>query len=569
MEVINDVSSPMFICDTFTERRLRGNPCAVCFCPTSVYNSGWSEICSLEASCGRGEPMAVQHCLSKEEQEKKDTAYAEARDQIMGEAFQHVAAEMQLSETCFVYRLPAARIRTIKEAIKMKLQEFDQEHAEKKRLEEEKMEAELLKQSNNWDPSASNGGAMEGSPRTVFSGGLIPSASFLGCLENSMSMGAGGSINALRRTAAKKMQVQWFGLRWFTPKGESFMCGHGTLAAAHCLFECSRLARQESTKRMMENVPGEFFLPLKTDVICFVTDLGIVTVRKHEVQEAAGTALANRALGTERSLNASLNPDPAARFGSSSTAATRMEPYRVRDPMDPAHLIRDAYEVHFPSNEPQSVLEHLPAGFTEELLRAFSFPVHSAAGDEAVVVEDIALAPKMSIYLVRIKNVHHVIEAQPNEVALRNVFLSKGFTDAVKAHPRVMREPKGIIITAQNPINNKHFFANHNVEMNEKNCLLSGRGSDGQVISRFFEPWQGVLEDPVSGSAHTILAPYWLKILNNTNNYNVGDKIICYQASSRGGYVPCIIIGKEADRVALQGCSVTTLRGTITYELHE
>eukprot|EP00796_Vickermania_ingenoplastis_P011198 gene11198-7772_t len=557
MELVHDVSSPVFICDTFTERRLRGNPCAVCFCPTSVYCAGWSEISSLEASCGRGEPTLGHVCLNKDEQEKKDAAYAEERDRIMGNAFQKVASEMHLSETCFVYRLPASRIRAIKELIRHKLQEFDQEHAEKRRKEEEAMEAELLKQAEGFNP---NGLDQMGSPKTIFSGGLIPSASFLGCLESST---LGSSM--IRSRASKKIQVQWFGLRWFTPKGESFMCGHGTLAAAHCLFECSRLARLESTKRVIADVPGEFFMPSKTDVICFVTDLGIVTVRKHEVMEGASNIIVSKMLNHEKSLNlgGSMNVNPGSNPACACSGPGLVESYRVRDPMDPGHAIRDAYEVHFPSHDPASVLELLPRRFMDDAKRAFGF------NPQEVEIEDICLATGLQTYLLRFKNVHNVMAAVPNEILLRDMFQTHEFLEALEAHPRLLREPQGIVITAQNPANNKEYLPNKSLTLDDSNALLHGRGSDGQVISRFFEPWAGVLEDPVSGSVHTMLAPYWLRVLGNNNVYHVGDKIVCYQASSRGGYVPCIIIGRDADRVALQGTCVTSLRGTVTYEVED
>ena len=47
-------------------------------------------------------------------------------------------------------------------------------------------------------------------------------------------------------------------------------------------------------------------------------------------------------------------------------------------------------------------------------------------------------------------------------------------------------------------------------------------------VSRFFAPWLGINEDPVTGSAHTILAPYWGEILGK-------QEMLAYQASSRGG----------------------------------
>ncbi|HYJ33026.1 MAG TPA: PhzF family phenazine biosynthesis protein [Candidatus Binatia bacterium] len=81
-------------------------------------------------------------------------------------------------------------------------------------------------------------------------------------------------------------------------------------------------------------------------------------------------------------------------------------------------------------------------------------------------------------------------------------------------------------------------------------------GSNGPAydfISRFFAPAFGIDEDPVTGSAHCALGPYWGAKLGK-------DEVLGYQASPRGGTVAIKLRG---DRVALVGKAVTILRGTI------
>jgi PhzF family phenazine biosynthesis protein len=73
-------------------------------------------------------------------------------------------------------------------------------------------------------------------------------------------------------------------------------------------------------------------------------------------------------------------------------------------------------------------------------------------------------------------------------------------------------------------------------------------------VSRFFAPQSGVPEDPVTGSAHCALAPYWAPKLGHTD-------LVGYQASARGGEVLMRILG---DRVELSGEAVTVLRGELT-----
>ena len=72
-------------------------------------------------------------------------------------------------------------------------------------------------------------------------------------------------------------------------------------------------------------------------------------------------------------------------------------------------------------------------------------------------------------------------------------------------------------------------------------------------VSRFFAPRVGVDEDPVTGSAHCCLAPFWKRRLER-------DGLVGFQASARGGTVR---VRTEGDRVYLGGQAVTVLRGEL------
>lgn len=94
---------------------------------------------------------------------------------------------------------------------------------------------------------------------------------------------------------------------------------------------------------------------------------------------------------------------------------------------------------------------------------------------------------------------------------------------------------RGIIATAAaNPANRHHY----------------------DFVSRFFAPGSGIDEDPVTGSAHCALAPYWAQ---RTGKHELTG----YQASVRGGTVKVRPVG---DRVFLSGQAVTVLRGELTAE---
>ncbi len=77
--------------------------------------------------------------------------------------------------------------------------------------------------------------------------------------------------------------------------------------------------------------------------------------------------------------------------------------------------------------------------------------------------------------------------------------------------------------------------------------------TDADFVSRFFAPGSGIDEDPVTGSAHCCLTPYWSARLGK-------DEMTAYQASPRGGYVYVQLAG---DRVKLRGHAVTVLRGEL------
>lgn len=83
--------------------------------------------------------------------------------------------------------------------------------------------------------------------------------------------------------------------------------------------------------------------------------------------------------------------------------------------------------------------------------------------------------------------------------------------------------------------------------------IITSAGSVYDFVSRFFAPWVGVNEDPVTGSAHTVLAPYWSNILEKKT-------MRAYQASKRGGELTVRI---EGARVHLIGKAVTVFQTEI------
>lgn len=85
-------------------------------------------------------------------------------------------------------------------------------------------------------------------------------------------------------------------------------------------------------------------------------------------------------------------------------------------------------------------------------------------------------------------------------------------------------------------------------------CVVpTARGDEVDFVSRAFAPRLGIDEDPVTGSTHCVLAPYWAGVLGK-------DELRGFQVSARGGEVRCRVAG---DRVRLGGQAVVYLEGTI------
>ncbi len=91
----------------------------------------------------------------------------------------------------------------------------------------------------------------------------------------------------------------------------------------------------------------------------------------------------------------------------------------------------------------------------------------------------------------------------------------------------------------------------------ERSPLVTAQGGPDDFVSRFFAPRVGIDEDPVTGSAHCVLAPYWSERLGRT-------ELVGYQASARGGTVRTRVAG---ERVFLSGQAVTVMRGQLCESL--
>jgi len=73
-----------------------------------------------------------------------------------------------------------------------------------------------------------------------------------------------------------------------------------------------------------------------------------------------------------------------------------------------------------------------------------------------------------------------------------------------------------------------------------RGVIITAKGENVDFVSRFFAPQSGIIEDPVTGSAHTTLTPYWAEKLNKT-------EMSAIQLSERKGYIQCKLIGERVE----------------------
>ena len=90
-------------------------------------------------------------------------------------------------------------------------------------------------------------------------------------------------------------------------------------------------------------------------------------------------------------------------------------------------------------------------------------------------------------------------------------------------------------------------------ELDSVGVIVTAKGQSADVVSRCFYPGAGIPEDPVTGSAHCNIVPYWSEKLGKS-------KLFCKQLSQRGGDLHCELQG---DRVLMSGKCVLYLKGEI------
>ncbi|XP_064458776.1 phenazine biosynthesis-like domain-containing protein isoform X2 [Ornithodoros turicata] len=193
----------------------------------------------------------------------------------------------------------------------------------------------------------------------------------------------------------------------------------------------------------------------------------------------------------------------------------------------------DSSELHFESlSGPLSATRttdglialNFPARGTEPVAKLqYSDLIQAVVGD--VPVSDVRYSPEERKLLVRLHD-------HCNRALLESLTPSIGRMLEVEPSGRV----KGVTVTLRASA--------------ENDC------GPYDFVSRYFAPWYGIPEDPVTGSAHTVLGPYWSDVLGKTN-------LFARQASTRGGQLFLSIL-EGGERISIGGYSTIVVNG----ELH-
>ncbi|MBI4470163.1 MAG: PhzF family phenazine biosynthesis protein [Acidobacteria bacterium] len=139
----------------------------------------------------------------------------------------------------------------------------------------------------------------------------------------------------------------------------------------------------------------------------------------------------------------------------------------------------------------------------------------------------------------------------------RPVEVSDALRSALETEPREVFESRDllVILDSEEEISNFRPDAQRIATLDTFAVIISAPGKEVDFVSRFFAPRAGVLEDPVTGSSHCTLTPYWASRLGKSS-------LTARQLSERGGEIRCELRG---DRVIIGGATVEYLRGEITF----
>ena len=131
-----------------------------------------------------------------------------------------------------------------------------------------------------------------------------------------------------------------------------------------------------------------------------------------------------------------------------------------------------------------------------------------------------------------------------------------GLIEAIGKQPKEVLKARDYFLVYENEQEILDIAPNFSklLEIDAHGFIVTAKGESSDFVSRFFAPEVGVFEDPVTGSSHCNLIPYWAEKLGKT-------EMFARQISERGGELFCELDG---NRVKIGGNAVLYLKGEIT-----
>jgi PhzF family phenazine biosynthesis protein len=111
-----------------------------------------------------------------------------------------------------------------------------------------------------------------------------------------------------------------------------------------------------------------------------------------------------------------------------------------------------------------------------------------------------------------------------------------------------------LVFEEEDQIKNIKYNLDEIRKIKSRGVIITAKGKKVDFVSRYFAPFAGVDEDPVTGSAHTTLTPYWSSVLNK-------NELTAMQLSERTGFLKCKYLN---ERTEISGKAKTYLKGEIT-----
>jgi PhzF family phenazine biosynthesis protein len=207
----------------------------------------------------------------------------------------------------------------------------------------------------------------------------------------------------------------------------------------------------------------------------------------------------------------------------------------------------DAYDIRWFTPKAEVVLAGHPTLATAFVLKNY----------EGHAADTIAFNSKSGLLVVEVKDGFYTLDFPAD--SFKEQLVTEHITKGFNVKPQKIYRGKTdlmFVYESEREVAELHPNFNEVARLDVRGIICTAPGTKGSgvdFVSRFFAPQLGINEDPVTGSAHTTLIPYWSNVLNK-------KELNARQISWRLGELSCVLKG---ERVAISGRAVSFMQGII------